>query len=356
MQLQWIGLSLAFASALVTNTAYSLEHDAAAAMPPLSPRRPFRSVRLLVRNRHWMLAFGGETFGWLLYVAALRLAPLALVQAVTASGVGVLAVVTARGHPGRLSRGERTAVVLAIVGLVMLALSLLGRSASIYHHPPVIGVVVWMAACAGGAIFLIVTRVPVVRAAALGLAAGLLLADGDVSAKLIGYGGWWLLALVPLVAAYGIGTSVLQSAYQRGDALTAAGTATLVTNAIPIAAGFVLFGEVLPSGARTGFQLAAFTCLVLSAVALGHRQTPQGQAASGQRGRGQQVRGQQVRGQQVRGQQVRGQQVRGQQVRGQQAAGAPAIPPARAAEGAGSGPVSLEAQDSQDAGSQRTTR
>ena len=80
----WIGLTVAFASALVTNTAYSLEHDAAAALPPLSPRRPFRSARLLLRDRRWLIAFAAETAGWLMYVAALRLAPLALVQAVAA--------------------------------------------------------------------------------------------------------------------------------------------------------------------------------------------------------------------------------------------------------------------------------
>jgi hypothetical protein len=39
-----IGLALAFASALLTNTAYSFEHDAAAALPPLSPAT--RSGRL----------------------------------------------------------------------------------------------------------------------------------------------------------------------------------------------------------------------------------------------------------------------------------------------------------------------
>src|SRR5579859_5471691 len=82
----WIGLTAAFASALVTNAAYSLEHDAAAALPPLSPRRPFRSARLLLRDRRWLLAFAAETAGWLMYVAALRLAPLSLVQAVAASG------------------------------------------------------------------------------------------------------------------------------------------------------------------------------------------------------------------------------------------------------------------------------
>ena len=183
-----------------------------------------------------------------MYVAALRLAPLALVQAVVASGVAVLAFATARGHPSRLARREQLAVVLAITGLVLLALSLVDTSES-DQHPPVIGIVIWLAACGGGAVLLIAIPTRFGRAASLGLAAGLLFADGDISAKLVGYGGWWLLALVTLIVAYAVGTSVLQWAYQQGDALTAAGTATMVTNAVPIAAGFVLFGETLPHGA-----------------------------------------------------------------------------------------------------------
>jgi hypothetical protein len=127
-----------------------------------------------------------------------------------------------------------------------------------------------MAACGAGAALLIVTRTRFARAASLGMAAGLLFADGDVSAKLVGYGGLWLLAIIPLILGYGVGTSVLQSAYQRGDALTAAGLAQMVTNVVPIVAGFVLFGEKLPGGARAGGQVAAIAFLVLSAVALGH--------------------------------------------------------------------------------------
>ena len=88
----WIGLTVAFVSALVTNTAYSLEHDAAARLPPLSPRRPFRSVQVLLRDRRWLLAFGAESAGWLMYVAALRLAPLSLVQAVVDSYGGTIGV------------------------------------------------------------------------------------------------------------------------------------------------------------------------------------------------------------------------------------------------------------------------
>jgi hypothetical protein len=43
---------------------------------------------------------------------------------------------------------------------------------------------------------------------------------------------------------------------------------------VPIAAGFVLFGETLPRGTRAVLQVAAFACLVASAVALGHQQAP----------------------------------------------------------------------------------
>ena len=208
-----------------------------------------------------------------MYVAALRLAPLALVQSVTASGVAVLAFATARGHPSRLARREQAAVVLALVGLALLGLSITGAEDT-QRHPPVLGLIIWLAACGAGAALLIVVHTRIARAASLGLATGLLFSIGDISAKLIGYGGIWLVALVSLIIGYGIGTSVLQTAYQKGDALTAAGTATMVTNAVPIAAGFVLFGEILPHGIRAVAQVMAFACLILSAVALGRPDSP----------------------------------------------------------------------------------
>ena len=173
-----------------------------------------------------------------------------------------------------MPRRAQLAVVLAVAGLALLALSLVGTTPS-DQTPPVIGVIIWLAACGGAAVLLIVMPSGIARAAAIGLAAGLLFADGDMSAKLIGYGGLWLTALATLIVAYGIGTSLLQWAYQRGDALTAAGMATLATNAIPIAAGFVLFGETLPRGGPAVLQVAAFACLVVSAVALGRQQPPQ---------------------------------------------------------------------------------
>lgn len=265
----WIGLALALVSALAINWAYTREHDVAADLPRLAPRRPLRSARLLVHDRRWLAGFAGESAGWLVYVAALRLAPLALVQAVSASGIAVLALIAAHGHPLRLALHERLAVLAALAGLALLSLSLVG-SPPLDGRPGLVAAALWLAGCAAGAAVLTASmRIHVSRGAALGLAAGLLFAGGDISVKLIVHGGWWLLAILTLIGFYGLGTLRLQFAFQHGDALTSAGMATLATNAVPIAAGFVVFGETLPPGIRGALQLAGFAAIVVSAIALG---------------------------------------------------------------------------------------
>src|SRR5919201_3089122 len=101
-----LALVLAALSAILTNLAYQREHDAAASLPVLSMRRPLHSLHLLLTDRSWMLGFGMETGGFLLYAAALALAALALVQSIEAGGIGVLAYVSARVGGRRLSGRE----------------------------------------------------------------------------------------------------------------------------------------------------------------------------------------------------------------------------------------------------------
>jgi hypothetical protein len=262
-----LGLTLAFISAIAVNWAYAREHDAAADMPRFSPRHPVRFVSLLLGNRRWVVGFATETAGWLVYVAALRLAPLSLVQAVCASGIAVLAVAATHGHPGQLARHEQLAVLIAFAGLALLSLSLVDTRQA--DHSPEWGLAaLWLGATVAGAISLAVSGAGLARGPALGLAAGLLFAGGDISAKLVVYGGIWLVAISAMIVCYAAGTSILQGAFQHGDAVTGAGLATLATNAVPIAAGFIVFGEELPSGAKGTLQLAAFASLVVSAVFL----------------------------------------------------------------------------------------
>ena len=272
MQL-WLGLALALISAITVNWAYSREHDAAAAMPPFSPQHPRRFVSLLLRDRRWRSGFATETAGWVVYVAALRIAPLSLVQAVCASGIAVLAFASVHGHPERLAGRERLAVLFAVTGLVLLALSLVDAHQA--DHPPQwTPVLLWLGASSAAALVLARFGAGLARGASLGLAAGLLFAGGDISAKLVVYGGIWLVAVSALIGCYALGTGILQGAFQHGDALTGAGLATLATNAVPIGAGFLVFGEQLPDGARGVLQLVAFASLVGSAVLLARTPHP----------------------------------------------------------------------------------
>lgn len=276
-----LGLVLSFLSALAVNWAYSREHDAANELPPLTARHPFASARKLLGSRAWLLGFGAETAGWIVYVAALHLAPLALVQTVGAAGIAVLALFETRGRIRRLPRREQAGVVAAVVGLGCVSLALLGH-AQVDHVPNPIAAVVWLGVCAGAAFVARLVRFRIAQAAALGAAAGLLFAIGDVSAKLLVFGGGWFVVVVPLLAAYGLGSVQLQAAFQHGDALTAAGVATLATNAVPIAAGIVLLRQSLPGGPLRIVEFVAFGLLVVSGALLTRRgsQRSTGRASS----------------------------------------------------------------------------
>jgi hypothetical protein len=261
-------LGLTLVSTCAISGGYLLEHRAASRLPSLSPRRPLRSVRLLLGSCGWLQGFSLETGGFAVYVLALALAPLALVQAVAAGGIGVLALLVARIGGVRLDRRERSGVAIAIAGLVLLAISLAGGSDEGVSGSW-IAIGIWLAASVGAAVAAATAGArPLPGGAAFGLAAGVLFAAGDITTKAAVAGGSHLLVAPAVIGFYGAGTLVLQSGFQRGRPLTTAGIATLATNAVPIAAAMTLFEEPLPSGALGVVRVLAFACVVAGAVAL----------------------------------------------------------------------------------------
>jgi hypothetical protein len=263
-----LALALAFASTLLISVSYLREHRAVRAMDPLSLGHPVRSLRRLLANRDWLAGFAMESTGFGLYLAALALADLALVQSVAAGGIGVLALASARVAGRPLSNRERAGGGLAVAGLLALAISLSGR-----HPAPsdgsTVAILAWLGATAVLAGLVVALLAPRIGpAAANAIAGGLLFSAGDLSTKLLTQGGARLLFAVPMVAGYVLGTSLLQIAYQRGAALTIAGIATLVANALPIVAGTVLLAEPVPSGALGVLRVLAFAAVVAAAAVL----------------------------------------------------------------------------------------
>src|ERR1700678_431637 len=107
-----IALVLEIASTALANLAYVREHDAAAALPCLSLRRPLHSLQLLLTDRSWLMGFAMETGGFAFYAAALALASIALVQSIGAGGIGLLAYASARATGRRLGARQLSGVSL----------------------------------------------------------------------------------------------------------------------------------------------------------------------------------------------------------------------------------------------------
>ena len=207
------GLVLALLAAMALNVGYFVQHGAANTMVSLSLRHPLASARLLVTNRQWMLGYGAGWIGWGLYIVALSLAPLSLVQAVSAGGVGILAILAHRlGTP--LTRQEQLGTWVAVGGLVLLALSLTSDvTATSPARSTTLLIVIAVGSLVAGALVLLARGFR--PGALLGCAAGILFGVGDLATKgaVDGVG----LLFVPILAVCtALGFVTLQLAFQRG--------------------------------------------------------------------------------------------------------------------------------------------
>jgi hypothetical protein len=259
-----VGLAFALASAGALNWGYFIQHQAASRLPALTLRRPFSSLWILFRHPRWTAGFFLGIGGWVLYVTALAFAPLSLVQASSAGGIGVLALLTRTRVPR-----ERIGVALSILGLVLLGASLGGGAAS-GRAGSIAAIALWLACSATVAAFAAVPGARLLApGAGLGAAAGILYAAGDVGTKAAVHGGIRLAFVPALLACHGLAFVSLQLGFQRGGPLATAGVATLLTNSLPIAAGLAIFAESVPSGALGALRVLAFALVVLGAAALG---------------------------------------------------------------------------------------
>ena len=264
-----VGLALALVSTTLVNLAYVREHDAVGELPPLSLSRPVRSLQLLLADRGWLAAFAMESGGFILYVAAVRLAPLALVQSITAGGIGVLAVATARLGHRTLTTVERVGAGVSITGLLFLSLSLAGGVQQ-GARGDLVEIALWLGCTSAAALLVLgVGRSLVGAALADAVAGGLLFSCGDISTKIATEGGARVLFAIVAIFGYALGSSLLQIGYQRGTALSIAGVATLLTSALPIAAGSVLLHETPPHGAQGVLRVVSFAAVVIGAILLG---------------------------------------------------------------------------------------
>jgi uncharacterized membrane protein len=267
-----LGLILALTTAVAFNWSWVAQHTITSRLPALSVRRPRRSLALLFSQPRWLFAFLVGIAGWVFYIVAVKLAPLSLVQAVSAGGLALLAVFAQRASGERLPRREWVGVAMAVVGLLFLSISLAGGSAHSNQGS-------WLAVSAWFLVSLLVAGLAIgpiapllAPGAGFGLAAGLMYAAADVGTKAAVGGGRSLLFIAPVWLCHGLAFTLIQLSFQRGRALATAGLSSFCTNALPIAGGILIFHESVPGGVLGALRVAAFACVVLGAAAVARRE------------------------------------------------------------------------------------
>jgi hypothetical protein len=263
-----LGLILALVTAAAFNWSWVAQHSITSRLPRLSIRHPWQSLALLFGNGRWLFAFMVGIAGWAFYILALRLAPLSLVQSVSAAGLALLAVLAQRAEGAPLPRREWVGVGLAVLGLVFLSVSLAGGSNTS-------GSGSWQAVSAWFLVSFVGVGIAIGPAArhlapgaGFGLAAGLLYAAADVGTKAAVHGGWLLAFGLPIWGCHIVAFTLIQLSFQRGRALATAGLSSFCTNALPIVAGVTIYHESTPPGILGAMRFVAFACVVVGAAAV----------------------------------------------------------------------------------------
>jgi hypothetical protein len=263
-----VGLVLALLSTAALSWAVYLQHSASGGLPALALRHPFRSLSYLFTSWRWLAGLMAGLLGLALYILALRFAPLSVVQAALAGGVGLLALLVRRGG-GSLSRLEWVAVAASVTGLLLLGLSL-SAGASRAASPDWTGPLLWALASMLLAGLAAVPGSAVLRpGAGLGAAAGLLYSAGNVATKAaVDATRPLLLFWGLLLVCHGLAFVCLQLSFQRGTAMATAGVSTLLANVGSILAGLTVFSEHVPGSAAGVLRGLGFAGAVLGASLL----------------------------------------------------------------------------------------
>jgi hypothetical protein len=278
-----LGLLLALATAIASLLGFLLKYRGAIESPDVDWRQPLRSSLRLFRSRAYAIGMAVAMGSWGLHVAALSLAPISLVQTVIAGGLVLLTVLANRAFAHEVAQREWIGVAMTAAGLAFLAATVgnTGDNAHADFDPATLATYVGLLTVAGTAAA-IAGWETLTGASLVAAAAGLLWGASDVSIKAlsgtlgergIGVMVHPLALVILLLSLYGLLVST--RSLQRGRAVPVIAITSAAANVTTIAAGPIVFGEPMPSGALgVTVRLAAFTLVVAAAALTPPPRTP----------------------------------------------------------------------------------
>ena len=267
---------IAVASALLFNHAVYRMKICVEVLPKIEMKLSWDVVKAFITNRPWLSAQIENIAGFVLYAVALSIAPVSIVEPITAAGIALLVYLAIRQLGEKVRPRDYVAIGMAILGVILISLSL-GRgvpeATPNYHLFWVFAVVILGVAVA--APLLTGGKSTNVRVVALGLSGGLLDGIASVYTRLvmINWGHDWKsvsIFLIVCLLAYIAAFIILQAGLQRGKAIVVAPVYNGFMELVPIVVGIVALNESLPKvNGKTDIFLTAIRILAFALILVG---------------------------------------------------------------------------------------
>jgi hypothetical protein len=260
--------------ALVTGIAYNLGAALQKREAVEVPVGTKGLLRRLLTRKMWLAATALSSVAWVGQVAALALAPVALVVPLLAAGSAVLVVLGVRYLHEKFRAPELAGVALVAIGAAAAGASESGSTAS--HIPLRMSVQILIAVVAAVCALALLRRR---SAVAYGAASGFGFAAVAIYSKEIGdgfarkgFGAVPHLLASPspylLLASSLAGLALLQAGFQRGNAASVMAALSVPESIGPIVAGFWLYHERYPHGVAAGALPAGLACAMAGSFLL----------------------------------------------------------------------------------------
>lgn len=269
-RIQSTPVALAYIAAFATALGYGygavLQDRAAKQIPVTSPDQG-ATVLKVAMSRSYVAGMALGVVGWLCSLQALRSLPLFAVQAITASSIGVIVLITWATTHHRPSHAQGWLLSLLALGLVGLAFSAAPGDTQRVSRTFV--VLVWISVVAVGILAVWASRRHGPRSSAiLGAVSGL--ADGGMAlcVRAVHNRQHTFIHLItrPLVIAIApfaiIGIAAFAAALQRGSASVALACQQAVATLAPSLIGLAVLGD----RSRHGFAVLTYTCFAITVV------------------------------------------------------------------------------------------
>jgi drug/metabolite transporter (DMT)-like permease len=285
-----LGIIFAVASALAANVAVLCKHRGATNAPAVRFTRPLESAIALFRSKWWLIGFAVAAVAWGFHVIAMALAPLSMVQVVTAGGLALLALPAQRFFGIGLGRREWAGLCLSAAGLAWLALTAdATENHSAYSFAALLAFEGSLVAVGAMLLHRGSSNHDHVRSGVmLGVASGILVGVGNVSTKALtgSVGADGLLALISpwtvmTVIAGVLAFFALARGLQIGPPIQVIALSSIAANATAIAGGIIVFGDPIGADALGIMaRVAAFGAVLAAAVLIPAPRTPEGAPAA----------------------------------------------------------------------------